>query len=693
MGIKNSSKEGCVNSEDLYLKENSNDEDGSLSVSQLLGHEQLLCSMFNELNINIVFLDRNACIVNTNKFFSSTLGYAKEELLNKSYLDIIEQDKKEITVQLIDALFTSKLSNYKTEIIHYKKDSSPIYLKISGMIIKDEKQTAKYILGVGEDITEVKRYKSINNIVNNISNAVNYSHNLNEVIDIVKMHLAPLLDTKHFFINLYNELSNSYGMPYFSDNQFVFKTDKTEQALADFVCKNKKAVLLDARQIQEIKGKTELSSLLKQWIGVPLIDNYKVIGIMGVKNYVDSRPFTIDNLKIFEIISHQITTIVQKIHSESILRIERAYFKELFDHSPEAIAIVNNSGKIMTINNEFQNLFGYTKSQAIDCFINNLISPDDLKQIAFEAVAKVAKGEVVKTKSRCKKKDGTIIHVSIWGNPIYLNQGTLAIYAIFRDITEQVEAEQKLKEAKERAEESEKLKTAFLANMSHEVRTPLNAIVGFSDLLADPNVDLDTRKEFIEQINISSEMLIKLIDNIIDISQIDTGDLKIYKTRFNVMDILADSYEKIQKDKIVELKENIDIILNVPNKRDAVYINSDQMRFRQIIEHLLSNALKYTHQGFIEFGLNITNNMFPEFYVRDTGIGISTNKKETIFNYFTKIENKTKHYRGTGIGLTVTKKLIELLGGKINVNSELGVGSVFSFVLPEKVEIDSINYL
>jgi PAS domain S-box-containing protein len=443
---------------------------------------------------------------------------------------------------------------------------------------------------------------------------------------------------------------------------------------------------LQQKDIVFIAGK-----LSKQWLGVPLISNEEVIGVLGLHSYEDENAFNYDDLSLLEILSNQISTTIQKMRSQEALRIERAYFKELFDNSPEAIAIVDNSSKILNINKEFTNLFGYSKTEALGNLIEDLISTPDYKEEAINITSEIVKGKIVKTDTKRKNKNGSIVDVSIWGTPIMLDEGQLAIYAIFRDISDRVESEKILEEQKEKAEESDRLKTAFLTNMSHEIRTPMNAIIGFSELIADPDIDTDSRKEFSEQIYLSSRSLMKLIDDIIDISQIDSGILKITKKKFDLSELLFITHENFNKEKKKENKDNIELLLHNPFGDCTTFIETDKLRLQQILDHLLSNALKYTHKGFIELGFDTDQNDLPIFYIRDTGIGIPEDKTEKIFNHFTKIEDHTKLYRGTGIGLTITKRLVNLLGGNIRVESNPGIGSIFYFTLPDKVTIPYSN--
>ncbi|HEX2933920.1 MAG TPA: two-component regulator propeller domain-containing protein [Bacteroidales bacterium] len=229
--------------------------------------------------------------------------------------------------------------------------------------------------------------------------------------------------------------------------------------------------------------------------------------------------------------------------------------------------------------------------------------------------------------------------------------------------------------AKSKAEESDRLKSAFLANMSHEIRTPMNAIVGFASLLQSTEFSDEEKHTFIETINKNSETLLVLIDDILDISIIESNQLKLTRRKFDLVTILAEI------ESYYHLKNKKNIRIQFERKNNLQIIN-DPIRFRQIVNNLINNAIKYTDEGHILFGYEAINNEV-RFYVTDTGIGIDPENHKNIFNHFFKIEkDNDKLYRGTGIGLAICKKLVELMGGKIWVESTPDIGSTFYFTLP-----------
>lgn len=242
-----------------------------------------------------------------------------------------------------------------------------------------------------------------------------------------------------------------------------------------------------------------------------------------------------------------------------------------------------------------------------------------------------------------------------------------------------------LNTAKEKAEESDKLKSAFLANMSHEIRTPLNAILGFSNLFVDPSTTEEERTEYIRLMDASGTDLIKLIDDILDISRIEANQVKISLSECQVNEISKEIFETFRQTLRNEASESSALpVLRIPDQNTNFIMLSDRLRLKQVLSNILNNAIKFTPTGSIEFGYFADEiNKKITFYIKDTGIGIPFVKLESIFERFTKVADiKTKHYRGTGLGLSIALKLTQMLGGNIKVESEEMKGSIFYVSFP-----------
>jgi len=253
-----------------------------------------------------------------------------------------------------------------------------------------------------------------------------------------------------------------------------------------------------------------------------------------------------------------------------------------------------------------------------------------------------------------------------------------------RDVTKQKKSEDELINAKERVEESDRLKSAFLANISHEIRTPMNGIVGFLKLLNREDIDSEKRKDFMNIINSSAELLLKIISDIIEISKIEAGQLKLESNLCNLNKIILDLYYQYE---LNQKKENITEIQFVhfsglSDEESEIY--TDPVRLRQILTYLIDNAFKFTTKGTIQFGYEIKDSDIL-FSVKDTGVGITQDKAEIIFDRFRQEDDSpSRGFGGLGLGLAISKSLIELLNGKIWFETEKGSGSKFFFTIPYK---------
>ncbi|TVR68787.1 MAG: PAS domain S-box protein [Marinilabiliales bacterium] len=273
------------------------------------------------------------------------------------------------------------------------------------------------------------------------------------------------------------------------------------------------------------------------------------------------------------------------------------------------------------------------------------------------------------------------------GKPITENGKVVKVRGSFQDITERKKIQEDLVKAKEKAEESDRLKTAFLNNISHEIRTPMNAIIGFSALLSQPELEDDIKKTYVDTLSHSSNQLLAIINDIVDISSIEAGIVKLSKDEVRINDLLKrleEQFSLLADKKGILLRS----VLALPDN-EALLI-SDRTRLTQILSNLLNNAFKYTREGTIEFGYRPAKKSI-EFYVSDTGIGIPSGQLTRIFERFYQAGSDISGINeGTGLGLSISKAFVEMMGGQIWAVSEPGKGSRFIFTLPFKKPDDSV---
>lgn len=305
------------------------------------------------------------------------------------------------------------------------------------------------------------------------------------------------------------------------------------------------------------------------------------------------------------------------------------------------------------------------------------IHPDDRKYI-FQFYENAIAGKQKSYKAEIRvRKPGTVdgwrwLRVNTMVTVYRPKEGEVEIIGVNYDVTEQKETELKLIEAKNKAETMDRLKSAFLANMSHEIRTPLNAIVGFSSLLLETE-DMEERKQYVSIVQKNNECLLQLISDVLDLSKIESGSVDINYTDVNVYEVCQDIRQSLS------MKVDKDVELSFDPDLPEYHIFSDAYRIRQVICNFVTNAIKFTSEGFIKIGYELLEDKELLIYVQDSGIGIPREKLNDIFERFVKLDD---FVQGTGLGLSICRSIIERLHGKIGVESEQGKGSRFWFTLP-----------
>ena len=416
-------------------------------------------------------------------------------------------------------------------------------------------------------------------------------------------------------------------------------------------------------------------------------------GYKNTHSHKDKRPIVIetDGSPIFndrgELIGYRGINrdITKRTLIEKELKASEKKFRQFFDIEPEYCYIISPEGVIIDVNNTALKALGYRKEEMVGKSLKMIYAPESLskmklilrkwqetKDIKNEEMVIVTKNGdrriVLLNVATVQDEDGKILH-SI---------------SVQNDITEKKKREVELKKALVRAKESDRLKSAFLANMSHEIRTPLNPIVGFSDLMLGDDIP-DEHREYLNIIKNSVNLLLAIINDILDLSKIESDQVEIEQIPLS-LEIIFKNLDSTYKAVISQKQRDITLRESFPDNISK-FIISDPTRIQQILNNLMSNAVKFTDSGFIEYGVRLRDENRLEFYVRDTGIGIAEDKLKEIFRPFLQADvSHTRKYGGTGLGLTISKKLVELLGGEIKLVSSIGDshGSTFYFTIPYK---------
>ena len=376
---------------------------------------------------------------------------------------------------------------------------------------------------------------------------------------------------------------------------------------------------------------------------------------------------------------------------------EKKFSDAIIRNSSEGIAIFDKDVIFMRMNPALAEMLGYSIPELIGRVFSDFVPLEWYEQLQGDT-SKLFEGESVVSEIELIGKDKSLIDVRISSALITKS----AIVSVITDISERkiaeykaeqyrVELEEKVKErtldykkAKEEAENADHLKTAFLANMSHEIRTPLNSILGFAQLLNEEDITIEQTKTYTALIQRGGNSLLHLINDIIDLAKIESNQLPIEPEDFSVNETVDDIYRMFSNSKENLENENLELRINIPAQ--DVILHSDPNRLKQILINLLNNSIKFTERGYIEVGYSHSieeGKVFLKFYVEDSGSGIPNDKIEKIFSRFTKFDKNSTHVlKGAGLGLAISKRIVELLGGRIYVLSEQGKGSVFYFTVP-----------
>jgi len=357
------------------------------------------------------------------------------------------------------------------------------------------------------------------------------------------------------------------------------------------------------------------------------------------------------------------------------------------DQSPVTVVITNKNGEIEYANPKFTEVTGYTLEEVKGQNPRMLQSGEHPKEFYAELWDTVLSGNVWHGEFHNKKKNGESYWESAAISAITDSKGETSFFlAVKEDITEKKKMIADLIEAKNHAEESDRLKSAFLSNMSHEIRTPMNGILGFATLLKEPGLSGEQQQEYIKVIEKSGERMLNIIKDIVDISKIEAGlmDVDLKESDINEQTNFVYTFFKPEAE-----SKGLKLFIKNGLVGKAAFVKTDREKLYAVLTNLIKNAIKYSDHGSIEFGYELQNPAQLQFFVKDTGIGIPTDRQEAIFDRFVQADISDKRaFQGAGLGLSISKAFIDMLGGKIWVESQEGKGSAFYFTLPYQATVE-----
>ena len=413
------------------------------------------------------------------------------------------------------------------------------------------------------------------------------------------------------------------------------------------------------------------------------VDQVRVVALLLVGLF--TLVMLITQQRGYTVLVQQAVTNVELAVSEERAARERARLDALFASAPVATVVVDEEGRVRDANPRFQVLFGYTHEEILGQPLNDLIVPQPELHEASKLDETVRGGATVVAEVQRRRKDGQLVQVRASAARVE-GVGEPGLFVLYEDISDEIAARAAMKDAKETAERVAQMRSAFLANMSHEIRTPMNAVLGLAELLLDTELTTDQRRS-LNLIQSSGETLLTLLNDILDLSKIEAESLQLETVPFD-LPRLVDSVVSLLG---VKARENkIELLADIPSSVPE-QVRGDPTRLRQVLTNLVGNAVKFTQAGEVVVAARQVaeqdGRATLRFSVRDTGIGIPETQRQSIFQPFSQGDlSMSRKYGGTGLGLTIAQRLVELMGGTLDVKSEVGRGSEFFFTIELAVE-------
>ncbi len=628
--------------------------------------------------ISILITDQQGKVEFANPAFCEISGYSKEEMLGKVPRILNGGDQtQEFYKEIWDTILRGK--TWRGEFHNKKKNGELYWTNAAISPLFDDKGDISWLVATQEDITEKKRNHQFQEIQFNIAHSMVTSSSLNELFLTVKNELNKIIYAKNFSIALYDLQTNTLTAQFGEDEKGSINNIPPERSLSGRVVKAGKPLLFTRKEIKKLYDEGEIVLVGKRsevWLGAPLTIKDKVLGAIFVQSYDNPGAYDEKTVEIMGIIATQLSLYIEQKQTEEFnLKLSKAV-----EQSPAVIIITDTEGSIEYVNPKFTKITGFTPQEALGQNPKILKSGEHDEAFYKELWDTVLAGKEWNGEFHNKKKNGELYWESALISPIFNDSGEIThLIGVKEDITEKKKMVAELISAKDKAEESDRLKTAFLQNMSHEIRTPLNGILGFADLLTDDIIDINETKTYAEYIKTSGNRLLSLINNILDLSRIEAGSVSIRPKPFLINRLIKEAWQLF---KIVAKKKDIRFKYHLPLKDDESILVSDENKINQVIINLLGNAFKFTESGSIDFGYKTSEDELL-FWVTDTGRGIAPEHQARIFERFYQADMSiSRDFEGAGLGLPISKGLIELLGGKMWLESQVDKGTSFYFTIP-----------
>lgn len=535
------------------------------------------------------------------------------------------------------------------------------------------------LIATARDITDRKRAEAIKNVHYQLGKATSETTNLTDFFKKIHSLLNQIIDATNFYIAFYRPDADTLYAPYQHDNFGSIAEWPAARSCTGYVVKRDQSLLMTKDKARELLDQGILENIGPEaecWLGVPLYNGHEVIGALVVQSYTNPVAYDDNDREILENFGRHVSMALKRVKDEEQIRL----LSKSVEQSPVSIVITDIGGNIEYVNPKFTAVTGYSFDEAVGQNPRILKSGLQLSTVYENLWKDLQSGRSWFGELENKKKNGETFWEYVGISPITDHEGRIAHYiAVKEDITERKHMIGELVAAKEKAQESDRLKTAFLNNVSHEIRTPFNGILGFLALIEDESTTGAERKAYISSINKSAERLMNTLNDIVEVSKIQTGQCQLNLSEENIITLLSriiDQNELSARTKSLTIKST-----NHIHPKNYAF-NIDAPKIQLVLNTLINNAIKFTPSGSVEVITNLSDDGI-HFEIKDTGIGISPEKQSQIFDPFIQGDvSSTRGYEGSGLGLTIAKAYVSLMGGTISFSSTPGTGTSFFVQLP-----------
>lgn len=566
-------------------------------------------------------------------------------------------------------------------------DGSPVPVEVTATLMNYDGQQAAQIIFT--DISE--RVKAEENVQRNverltsITNILQYrTDSAQEFLDYALSEAVRLTDSSIGFIlnstpdeENYHHMASVFRQGIKKTDTGAYKLRISESGVwAQTINTGKPLIINDYESLPTKSMPRVWHDPIKNLISIPIIHNSQIAALIGLANKPEDYDDT-DLLQVMLLMDSVWKMLENRKSSEMIRKLSRAV-----QQSPVSIVITDTNGNIEYVNDFFCQLSGYSFHEAVGA--NPRISKSGFTSLSTyqQLWERISSGKIWNGELLNRKANGELYWENVSITPVIDDEGKIVNYVgVKEDITARKLMTEELIQAKDQAEQMNRLKSSFLANMSHELRTPLVGIMGYSELLANMVTDGD-QKDMVRTIHKSGKRLLNTLNLILDLSRIESNKQDIRQITFELNEFVRD---RVNLFKAAAVKK--DLALNMVTSDTPLYLYSDPRLLEHVVNDLINNAIKFTNQGLVEVSVGIGCRDNPNaavIAVRDTGIGIPENRLDVIFEGFRQVsEGYDRNYDGTGLGLTISQKYTELLGGRIEVESRVNEGSTFRVIFPE----------